>query len=77
MSIQGERPEFKFAAYDEVAPVVHAKIIESEESNEAVYAATTPKSRFSTYYRSTLCNVILVGLISFTQPGIWSALNSQ
>jgi hypothetical protein len=33
-------------------------------------------SRFTRWYRSPLFNVILVGLISFTQPGIWNALNS-
>lgn len=35
-----------------------------------------PVSRFTRAYRSPLFNVILVGLISFTQPGIWNALNS-
>lgn len=35
-----------------------------------------PVSRFMRWYRSPLSNVILVGLISFTQPGIWNALNS-
>ncbi|KAF2790235.1 MFS general substrate transporter [Melanomma pulvis-pyrius CBS 109.77] len=29
-----------------------------------------------TWYRSPLFNVIVVGLISFTQPGIWNALNN-
>ncbi|KAF2711034.1 MFS general substrate transporter [Pleomassaria siparia CBS 279.74] len=33
-------------------------------------------SRFTRWYRSPLFNVIIVGLISFTQPGIWNALNS-
>lgn len=37
---------------------------------------TKPVSRFTRWYRSPLFNVILVGLISFTQPGIWNALNS-
>ncbi|KAK1997667.1 MFS general substrate transporter [Colletotrichum falcatum] len=35
-----------------------------------------PVSRFMRWFRSPLFNVILVGLISFTQPGIWNALNS-
>ncbi|KAK0389388.1 hypothetical protein NLU13_2963 [Sarocladium strictum] len=35
-----------------------------------------PVSRFTRWYRSPLFNVIIVGLISFTQPGIWNALNS-
>lgn len=34
-------------------------------------------SWFTRAFRSPLFNVILVGLISFTQPGIWNALNSQ
>ncbi|KAF4822725.1 UNC93-like protein [Colletotrichum siamense] len=37
---------------------------------------TKPMSWFTRWYRSPLFNVILVGLISFTQPGIWNALNS-
>lgn len=28
------------------------------------------------WYRSTLFNVVLIGLISLTQPGIWAALNN-
>lgn len=39
-------------------------------------APTKPLSRFARWYRSPLFNVIIVGLISFTQPGIWNALNS-
>lgn len=34
-------------------------------------------SRFTRWYRSPLFNVIVVGMISFTQPGIWNALNSM
>lgn len=34
-------------------------------------------SSFTRWYRSPLFNVIVVGLISFTQPGIWNALNSK
>ncbi|OIW26699.1 MFS general substrate transporter [Coniochaeta ligniaria NRRL 30616] len=37
---------------------------------------TKPVSKFTRWYRSPLFNVIIVGLISFTQPGIWNALNS-
>ncbi|KAK3502464.1 major facilitator superfamily domain-containing protein [Neurospora crassa] len=37
---------------------------------------TKPVSRFTRWYRSPLFNVIMVGLISFTQPGVWNALNS-
>ncbi|KAL4922139.1 hypothetical protein BDW62DRAFT_217948 [Aspergillus aurantiobrunneus] len=35
-----------------------------------------PLSRLTRLYRSALFNVIIVGLISFTQPGIWNALNN-
>ncbi|KAF4494084.1 DUF895 domain membrane [Fusarium agapanthi] len=35
-----------------------------------------PVSRFTRWYRSPLFNVIIVGLISFTQPGIWNSLNN-
>lgn len=29
------------------------------------------------FYRGTLFQAIVLGLISFTQPGIWDALNSR
>lgn len=35
-----------------------------------------PVSKFTRWFRSPLFNVIIVGLISFTQPGIWNALNN-
>jgi len=47
----------------------------SEESRNEVYAAQKPASTFTRWFRSPLFNVIVVGLISFTQPGIWDALN--
>ncbi|KAF4126399.1 Ion channel regulatory protein UNC-93 [Geosmithia morbida] len=37
---------------------------------------TKPVSRLTRWFRSPLFNVIIVGFISFTQPGIWNALNS-
>lgn len=40
------------------------------------YAPVKPLSRWTRWYRSPLFNVIIVGLISFTQPGIWNALSS-
>lgn len=40
-------------------------------------APNKPVSRFTRWYRSPLFSVILAGLISFTQPGIWNALNSE
>ncbi|KAJ3962963.1 hypothetical protein N0V92_000250 [Colletotrichum tropicale] len=48
---------------------------EGEHEVQDVQSAK-PVSRFTRWYRSPLFNVILVGLISFTQPGIWNALNS-
>lgn len=44
--------------------------------DQQVYAETKPVSRFTRWFRSPLFNVIIVGLISFTQPGIWNALNN-
>ncbi|KAK0721862.1 major facilitator superfamily domain-containing protein [Lasiosphaeria miniovina] len=35
-----------------------------------------PVSKLTRWFRSPLFNVIIVGLISFTQPGIWNALNN-
>jgi hypothetical protein len=52
------------------------KIIEPEVEH-ASETHTKPSSRFTRWYRSPLFNVIIVGLISFTQPGIWNALNSM
>lgn len=43
--------------------------------SETDVAVSKPISRFTRWYRSPLFNVIIVGLISFTQPGIWNALN--
>ncbi|PYH96463.1 hypothetical protein BO71DRAFT_320799 [Aspergillus ellipticus CBS 707.79] len=34
------------------------------------------KNRIHAFYRSSLFNAIIVGLVSFTQPGIWTALSS-
>ncbi|CAN9204189.1 unnamed protein product [Alternaria alternata] len=51
----------------------------SEPTEQEIYAdRDTPKrvSRFTRWYRSPLFNVIVVGMISFTQPGIWNALNN-
>ncbi|ORY61621.1 major facilitator superfamily domain-containing protein [Pseudomassariella vexata] len=46
------------------------------DGGEEVVAETKPVTRFTRWYRSPLFNVIVVGLISFTQPGIWNALNN-
>lgn len=59
--------------------VEEAKRIEDGSSGSSVQealASTKPVSRLTRWYRSPLFNVILVGLISFTQPGIWNALNN-
>jgi len=32
--------------------------------------------RFSTLYRSTLFQIVIVGLVAFCEPGIWTALNN-
>jgi len=55
-----------------VDPLTQEAVIPSEESP----GLKKPVSRFTRWYRSPLFNVIIVGLISFTQPGIWNALNS-
>jgi len=47
-----------------------------EDSDHEVYDAPKSVSRFTRWFRSPLFNVIIVGLISFTQPGIWNALNN-
>lgn len=48
-----------------------------EEGSSQDVEAPKPVSRFTRWFRSPLFNVILVGMISFTQPGIWNALNSM
>jgi hypothetical protein len=48
-----------------------------EESLTDGAAPSKPVSRLTRWYRSPLFNVIIIGLISFTQPGIWNALNSK
>lgn len=53
------------------------KNIESEVEPAHEEQTAKPVSRFTRWYRSPLFNVIVVGLISFTQPGIWNALNSM
>lgn len=47
-----------------------------EVAQSATEHTVKPVSRLTRWYRSPLFNVIIVGLISFTQPGIWNALNS-
>ena len=32
--------------------------------------------RFETLYRSTLFQIVIVGLVAFCEPGIWTALNN-
>lgn len=54
------------------------KSVEEARSSESTDAIehSKPVSKFTKFYRSPLFNVVLVGLISFTQPGIWNALNN-
>lgn len=59
---------------------VSVKDLSVQGDQEKAGEAGTPVrhvSRFTRAYRSPLFNVIIVGLISFTQPGIWNALNSE
>jgi len=49
----------------------------TQQEDEVVAHYQKPVSKFTRVYRSPLFNVIIVGLISFTQPGIWNALNSE
>lgn len=48
----------------------------SNDSDHEEFDNAKPVSKFTRWYRSPLFNVIIVGLISFTQPGIWNALNN-
>lgn len=32
--------------------------------------------RFSKIYRSSLFQIVIVGLVAFCEPGIWTALNN-
>lgn len=49
---------------------------ESVQAVEEPEPIQKPVSKWLRWYRTPLFNVFLVGLISFTQPGIWNALNS-
>lgn len=51
--------------------------VAGEESGSELAIEQKPVSKFTRAFRSPLFNVIIVGLISFTQPGIWNALNSE
>jgi hypothetical protein len=48
----------------------------SDVSDHKVYADQKAVFKLTRWYRSPLFNVLIVGLISFTHPGIWNALNS-
>ncbi|KAH8600920.1 major facilitator superfamily domain-containing protein [Bisporella sp. PMI_857] len=47
-----------------------------DTASEESHGVQKPVSTFTRWYRNPLFNVIIVGLISFTQPGIWNALNN-
>lgn len=69
-----ERPEVD---EDAMSSADEKKIDEGSSVEVAgVEEEIKPVSRFTRWYRSPLFNVIIVGLISFTQPGIWNALNN-
>ncbi|CAH0023747.1 unnamed protein product [Clonostachys rhizophaga] len=54
-----------------------SSVISAEAATPQVEETNSkPVSRFTRWFRSPLFNVILAGLISFTQPGIWNALNN-
>jgi len=59
-----------------MADIDQVKNIEDGRTSVEDAPSTKPLSRFTRWYRSPLFNVIIVGLISFTQPGIWNALNN-
>lgn len=40
-----------------------------------VYPRTPPRSRWERFYRSTLFQILIVGICSFCSPGIWVAMN--
>ncbi|KAF1808452.1 MFS general substrate transporter [Eremomyces bilateralis CBS 781.70] len=61
---------------DKVTTTVSTSNDDAEYATNSAPTSVLPKSRFARWYRSTLFNVIIVGLISFTQPGIWNALYS-
>ncbi|KAK7536858.1 major facilitator superfamily domain-containing protein [Phyllosticta citribraziliensis] len=44
--------------------------------HQNVEQKTGPVSRLHAIYRGTIFQAVILGLISFTQPGIWSALNN-
>ena len=62
-----------------VADKTDATVAENgaDDSSDQAQQHPLPRSKFARAYRSTFFNVIIAGLISFTQPGIWNALNSQ
>jgi hypothetical protein len=49
---------------------------EQTQTQTQTETRSKPVSKFTMWYRSPLFNVIIVGLISCTQPGIWNALNN-
>lgn len=53
-----------------LAPSTHAAAASSSSSHAA------PRSRLQRFWRGTLLQCIITGLVSFAEPGIWNALNS-
>jgi len=42
-----------------------------------VTAPRTPRNRLHRFYRGTLFQCIIAGVVSFANPGIWNALNGK
>ncbi|ELQ41416.1 DUF895 domain membrane protein [Pyricularia oryzae Y34] len=63
----------KIANSSSQAPVAGKGDALPDDQNSSDYAPK-PRSKLARWYRSTLFNVIVAGMISFTQPGIWNAL---
>lgn len=66
----------KIANSSSQAPVAGKGDALPDDQNSSDYAPK-PRSKLARWYRSTLFNVIVAGMISFTQPGIWNALISK
>lgn len=52
-----------------------AENYEDEQHKQGYHGGLS--DRFHRLYRGTTFQVIILGLVSFTQSGIWSALNSK
>lgn len=61
-----------------IIDLAHARMRPVDQDEETTTTELSPpSSRIARFYRNTWFNVVIVGLVSFTQPGIWAALNSR